>query len=74
MFFSPLLIFFQNQLFRKILSEISVMCRTVWIQIRTDVLSGLIWVKTVCKGYKQMTVVGKVGKLQGLFYTVNALH
>ena len=25
-------------------------CQTVWIQIRPDVLSGLIWVQTVCKG------------------------
>ena len=26
-------------------------CQTVWIQIRPDILSGLIWVQTVCKGY-----------------------
>ena len=32
-------------------------CQTVWIQIRTDILSGLIWVQTVCKGYQQMTKV-----------------
>ena len=25
----------------------------VWIQIRTDILSVLIWVKTVCIGYQQ---------------------
>ena len=25
----------------------------VWIQIRTDVFSVLIWVQTVCKGYQQ---------------------
>ena len=24
-----------------------------------DVLSGLIWVQTVCKGYQQMSLVGK---------------
>ena len=24
----------------------------VWIQIRTDILSVLIWVQTVCKGYQ----------------------
>ena len=24
-------------------------CKKVWIQIRPDVLSGLIWVQTVCK-------------------------
>ena len=31
--------------------------QTVWIQIRTDILSVLIWVQTVCKGYQQMTIV-----------------
>ena len=29
-------------------------CQTAWIQIRLDILSGLIWVQTVCKGYQQM--------------------
>ena len=28
-------------------------CQTVWIQIRTDILSVLIWAQTVCKGYQQ---------------------
>ena len=32
-------------------------CQTVWIQIRPDILSGLIWVQTVCKGYQQMSKV-----------------
>ena len=32
-------------------------CQTVWIQIRTDSLSGLIWVQTVCIGFQQTTVV-----------------
>ena len=27
-------------------------CQTLWIQIRTDILSVLIWVQTVCKGYQ----------------------
>ena len=27
----------------------------VWIQIRTDILSVLIWVLTVCYGYQQTT-------------------
>ena len=30
-------------------------CQTVWIQIRTGVLSVLNWVQTVCKGYQQTT-------------------
>ena len=29
----------------------------VCIQIRTDVLTVLVWVHTVCKGYQQMTKV-----------------
>ena len=32
-------------------------CQTVWIQIRSNVFSGLIWVQTVCKGYQQITKV-----------------
>ena len=42
--------FFQNQLFRKIFSEIPSECQIVWIQLRLDILSGLIWVQTACKG------------------------
>ena len=30
-------------------------CYTVWTQIRTDVLSVLIWVQTVYKGFQQTT-------------------
>ena len=48
--------FFQNQFFQKILSGMPSVCQTVWIQIRPDILSGLIWVQTVCKGYQQMTL------------------
>ena len=29
----------------------------VWTHVRTDILSVLIWVKTVCKGYQQTTKV-----------------
>ena len=29
----------------------------VWTQIKTDILSVLIWVQIVCKGYQQMTKV-----------------
>ena len=60
--FVSVLFFFFSKLhqstssFWKILSE----CQTVWIQIRPDILSGLIWVQTVCKGYHQLTtLVGK---------------
>ena len=39
------------QLFQKIISGKPSECQTVWIQIRPDILFGLIWVQTVCKGY-----------------------
>ena len=45
--------FFQNQLFREILSAIPLECQKVWIQIRPNILSGLIWIQTVCKSYQQ---------------------
>ena len=50
---------FQNQHFVKILSKIPSECRTVWIQIRFDVLSGLIWVQTFCKCYQQTALAGE---------------
>ena len=52
-FFVVCLFFFQNQLFQKSISGIPSECQTVWIRIRPDLLSGLIWVQTVCKGYQQ---------------------
>ena len=51
--------FFQNQLFQKILSGIPSQCQTLWIQIRPDVLSGLIWVQIDPKCYQQTIQVGK---------------
>ena len=33
--------------------------QTIWIQIRSDFLSGLIWVQTVCIDNQKMTQVGK---------------
>ena len=41
---------FQNQLLKKILSGIPSECQTVWIHIRPNILSGMIWVQTVCIG------------------------
>ena len=49
MLFCRLLIFFPNQLFGKILSGIPAECQTDWIQIRPDVLSGLIWTNLFAK-------------------------
>ena len=34
-------------------------CQTVWIHIRTNVLSGLVFVKTVYKGYQQAALASK---------------
>ena len=51
--------FFQIQLFPKILLAIPSECQIVWVQIRLQILSFLSWVKTVCKGYQQMILVGR---------------
>ena len=45
--------------FQKIISGILSECQTVWIQIRHDILSGLIWVQSVCKDYQQTTLGDK---------------
>ena len=58
MLFCCLLVVFNYQLFQKILSGIGSECHKDWIQIRPDVLSGLIWVQSVCKGYQQTPLVG----------------
>ena len=56
--------FFQIKLFHKILSEIPSECHTVWIQIRPNILSGLIWVHPVWKDYQQITTSrGRVNSL-----------
>ena len=65
--FCRLLIFFQNKLFRKILSEIPSECQTVWTLIRPDYLSGLIWVETVCQGYQQTTLEDKELRVHNFF-------
>ena len=64
MLFCRLLILFKNKLFRKILLGIPSECQTVWIQIRPDILSGLMWVQPGCKSSQQSTLVKEliVGK------------
>ena len=52
-----MIFFFQNQQVQNIISGKLLQCQTVWIQIRADVLSFLIWVQTVCKGYQQTAKV-----------------
>ena len=58
---------FFSKLFRKILSEIPSECQSVWNQIRFNILSGLIWVQTVCKSYQEMALVGKDFRREKLF-------
>ena len=40
--------------------------QTVWIQIRTDILSVLIWIKTVCKRYQETTKFAR--SMEGVKY------
>ena len=54
-FYCRLLTFYKITFFRKKKHSLGTLseCQTVWTQIRIDVLSVLIWVQTVCKGYQQ---------------------
>ena len=52
-----LLTFLKVTFSKKNLSGTLSECLTALIQIRTDVMSILIWVETVCKSYQQMTIV-----------------
>ena len=47
----------KNELFKIILPGTLSECQTVWVQVRLNVLSGLLWAQTVCKVYQQMTKV-----------------
>ena len=44
-----LLTFFKIKFFNKKISGTLSECQTVWIQNRTDILSILIWIQTICK-------------------------
>ena len=55
--FAYFLAIFKINFFLRIISEHSLECQTVWIQIKPDNMSGLIWVQTVCSGHQQMTKV-----------------
>ena len=59
---TSLTLFILHAFFKKNLSGIPSQCQTVWIQIRPDILLGLIWVQTICKGYQQMTKVATSGE------------
>ena len=60
--------FFQNQLFKKILSGIPSECQTVCILVRPDMMLGLMLVQTVCKGDQQTTQVGNSFLVSGDFF------
>ena len=49
---------------KKFFQQLSTLseCQTVWIQIRPNILLGLIWVQTVWEGYKQTTKVTAISK------------
>ena len=49
----------QNHFLEKFFQKTLSVCQTAWTQIRTNIMSVLIWVKTVCKGYQLTTLVGK---------------
>ena len=51
--------FFSKSIFLKDSFRNTIIVSNSLIQIRPDILSGLIWVQTVCKGYEQTTLVGK---------------
>ena len=56
MFVCRLLIVFLHKILKKIFQEnVLSECQTVWVQKRPDVLSGLIWIQTVCKDHQQTT-------------------
>ena len=58
-FFCRLLIFFKMNFFEKFFQEYH-QCQTAWIQIRPDILSGLIWVQTVCNNNCLMIFFGSL--------------
>ena len=48
--------FFSKTNLKKIFSGIATEYQKAWIEIRPDILSGLIMDQTVCKGYQQRTL------------------
>ena len=71
MLFCPQWIFFfKINFFKKYLSGIPSECQIIWIQIRPDILSGLIWIQTVCKGYQQTTKVATSWKELIVIYSL----
>ena len=59
LYFYRLPIFLPKSTSLKILSGKPPECQTVWIHIRSELLSGLIWVQAVSNSYQMTTLVGK---------------
>ena len=64
--------FFKITFFKKILSGLPPVSNSL-DPVMSGILSGLIWVQTVCKGYQQMTQVGRVILLMTSDYLVTSL-
>ena len=54
-----MIITISRQYFQLVPSE----CQTIWIQISSDILSGLIWVQTVYKSHMLMTKVTTIREI-----------
>ena len=74
LFLSPVDFFLKLTFSKKNLLGLPSECQTVWIQIRSDILSGLIRVQTVCKGYQQTIKVVTGGKRVNLWPLLQSLY
>ena len=63
--FGLLPIFLKINTFKNFFSGIPSLCQTVWIQIRPDKMSGLIWVQTDCISYQQTTLTSNFSEVTG---------
>ena len=70
--------FFKINFFKKFFQEYHLgIKKLIWIQIRTDNLSVLIWVKTVFRGYQQTRLVHRnsnVSKIAGALVSPISTH
>ena len=69
--FMLFVVFAKSTFSKKNISGILSVCIADWIQIRPDVLSGLIWVQSVCE-YEQTTPVGN--EITGTYVSVCKLR
>ena len=58
-FFCCLLILFKINFFKNLFQEYHQSIKQFGSRFGKNILSGLIWVQTVCKGYKQTSPIGK---------------